>query len=110
MFSTSAPIRKRTTCGNWLVVHNVKRSVPGSYSAIAARGSIGLPIRRLLTRLSFATCAAFRSDVRELAGGPQREAIGAGLVFGDRRARLHRVADQTIIDEAQLCDMRRFPI
>ena len=44
--------------------------------------------------------------MRELARGPQRVAVGARLVFGDRRARRHRIADQAVVDEAELGDMR----
>ena len=45
--------------------------------------------------------------MRKLAGGPQRIVAGPGVIFGDRRARLHRVADQAIVDEAEARDMRR---
>ena len=45
----------RTTCGNWLVVQSVYCPVLASKSAMAARGSIGLPTRRLFTSFSFAT-------------------------------------------------------
>ncbi len=37
--------------------------------------------------------------MRELACRPQRVVPGARVVFCDRRARLHRIADQSIVDE-----------
>ena len=46
-------------------------------------------------------------DVRELAGRPQRVLPGRRIIFGDRRARLHRVADQPVVDQADARDMRR---
>ena len=45
-------------------------------------------------------------DVRKLAGRPQRVVAGRRVVFGDRRARLHRVADQPVVDQADPRDMR----
>ena len=45
-------------------------------------------------------------DVRELAGGPQRVLPGRALVLADRGARLHRIADEAIVDEADARDMR----
>ena len=48
-------------------------------------------------------------DVRELAGRPQRVLAGRRIVFGDRRARLHRIADQAIVDQADARDMRGLP-
>ena len=45
-------------------------------------------------------------DMRELAGRIERVVAGAGIVFGDRGARLHRVADQPVVDEAEPGDMR----
>ncbi len=48
----------RATCGFWLVVKSVMASVPESYSATAARGSMAFGISRLFTRSSFVTCAA----------------------------------------------------
>ena len=45
--------------------------------------------------------------VRKLAGGPQRVMAGAAIILGDRCARLHRVADQAIVDEAEARHMRR---
>ena len=46
-------------------------------------------------------------DMGKLAGGPQRVVALARIIFGNRRPRLHRIADQTIVDQAQLGDMRR---
>ena len=45
-------------------------------------------------------------DVRELARGPQRVLPGRRLVLADRGARLHRIADEAIVDEADARDMR----
>ena len=47
-------------------------------------------------------------DVRELARRPQGEVLAGRVVFGDRGARLHRVADEAVVDEADARDMRRF--
>ena len=40
--------------------------------------------------------------VRVLAGGVERERVGTGIVFADRRARLHRVGDQPVVDDVEL--------
>ena len=45
-------------------------------------------------------------DMRVLAGRVERQHVGAGIVFADRRARLHRVGDQTVVDEVELGHMR----
>ncbi len=44
--------------------------------------------------------------VRELARSPERVLAGRRVVFGDRRARLHRIADQPVVDEADARHMR----
>ena len=48
---------------------------------------------------SRATCGFWRRV-------PEREALAAGVVFGDRRARLHRVRHQAIVDEVERGDVR----
>ena len=44
-------------------------------------------------------------DMRVLAGGEQRQIIRARIIFADRRARLHRVGDQPVVDEVELGDV-----
>ncbi len=46
-------------------------------------------------------------DVRELARRPKRVMFGRRVVFRDRRARLHRIADETIVDQADAGNVRR---
>ena len=46
-------------------------------------------------------------DMRELAGGPHRVMVAAGIVLRHCRARLHRIADQAIVHQADLGDMSR---
>ena len=46
-------------------------------------------------------------DVWELARRPEREVLAGRVIFGDRGAGLHRVADQAVVDEADAGDMRR---
>ena len=55
---TKAPSRSRIRWGFWLVVYSVYSSVAGSKFAMAARGSIALGTRRLLTTSIETTCAA----------------------------------------------------
>ena len=43
----------------------------------------------------------------KLAGRPQRVVVVTGIVLGNRRPRLHRVADQAVVDEADPGDVRR---
>ena len=43
--------------------------------------------------------------MRVLAGVPQREVIVAGVVFGQRRARLDGVGHQAVVDEVELGDV-----
>ena len=45
-------------------------------------------------------------DVRVLAGGVERAALGAAVVFGERGARLDRVRHQAIVDQIDLGDVR----
>ena len=45
-------------------------------------------------------------DMRVLARGVERHRVGAGIVIADRRAGLHRVRDQPVVDEVELGDMR----
>ena len=45
-------------------------------------------------------------DMRVLARRVEREGVRAGIVVADRRARLHRVGDQAIVDEVELGDVR----
>ena len=44
--------------------------------------------------------------MRVLAGGRQREDAAAGIVFADRRARLHRIGDQPVVDEVEFDHVR----
>ena len=55
---TKAEITSRATCGFCDVFHSVRLSVPASYSASAARGSIAFGTRRLLMMSSLVTCLA----------------------------------------------------
>jgi hypothetical protein len=43
--------------------------------------------------------------MRELAGRPQRGAVGRAFILGHRRAWLHRVADQAVVDQADARDV-----
>ena len=43
--------------------------------------------------------------VRVLRGIPEREIVVAGVVFGERRARLDRVRHQAVVDDVELGDM-----
>ena len=52
---TKAEMTRRATCGFCVVFQSVRPSVPASYSPIAARGSIALGDRRLLTKSSRVT-------------------------------------------------------
>ena len=45
-------------------------------------------------------------NMRKLTRSPQRIVAGPAVVLGDRRARFHRVADQSIVDEAKTRHMR----
>ncbi len=45
--------------------------------------------------------------VRVLAGGVERVFAGAAIVLADRRARLHGVGDQAVVDDLELRHMRR---
>ena len=45
-------------------------------------------------------------DMRVLARRVEREDVGSGIVVADRRARLHRVRDQAVVDEVELRHMR----
>ncbi len=53
-----AEITSRATCGFCEVFQSVKWSLPASYSASAARGSIAFGTRRLLMMSSLVTCLA----------------------------------------------------
>ena len=44
-------------------------------------------------------------DVRVLRGIPEREIVGAGVVFGERRARLDRIRHQAVVDDVELGDV-----
>ena len=44
-------------------------------------------------------------DVRVLRGVPQRQVVGAGVVFGERRARLDRIRHQAVVDDVELGDV-----
>ncbi len=44
-------------------------------------------------------------DMRVLRGIPQRQIVGAGVVFGQRRARLHGVRHQPVVDDVELGDV-----
>ena len=46
-------------------------------------------------------------QMRVLAGGGQAVVAGAGVVFGNAGARLHRVGHQPVVDQFQRGDMRR---
>ena len=46
-------------------------------------------------------------DVRKLAGGPHRVVAARHVVLADHRTRLHRIADQPVVDQADLGDVRR---
>jgi len=46
-------------------------------------------------------------DMRKLTCGPQRVLPARHIVFTDGRTWLHRIANQAIVDQADLCDMRR---
>ncbi len=43
--------------------------------------------------------------MRILRGVPESEVFGAGIVFGECRARLHRVRHQPVVDDIELGDM-----
>ena len=45
--------------------------------------------------------------MRVLAGRKERVVAGGAVVFADRRARLHRVGHEPIVDEVELDDPRR---
>ena len=45
--------------------------------------------------------------MRKLARRPHRVVVAAGVVLRHGGARLHRIADQAVIDQADLGDMRR---
>ena len=47
-------------------------------------------------------------DVRKLAGGVERVLAARAVVIADGGARLHRVTDQTVVDQTQASDVRRF--
>ena len=44
-------------------------------------------------------------DMRVLRRVPEREAVGAGIVFADRGARLDRVRHQAVVDDVELGDV-----
>ncbi len=44
-------------------------------------------------------------DMRVLRRVPERQMAACGIVFGQRRARLHGVRHQPVIDEFELCDV-----
>ena len=46
-------------------------------------------------------------DVRVLGRVPERQALGAGVVFADRRPRFDRVRHEAIVDEIELSDVSR---
>ncbi len=45
--------------------------------------------------------------MRILARRIERRHVGPGIIFAERRSRLHRVRDRAVIDEVEFCDMRR---
>ena len=47
-------------------------------------------------------------DMRVLAGGIERVVARTAVVFADRRARLHRVGDQAVVDQVELGDQLGF--
>ena len=46
-------------------------------------------------------------DVRVLARGVERVVAGGALELADRRARLHRIGDEPVVDDVELRHMRR---
>ena len=97
--------RRRRPCAPWLPAYSVKRSLAASYSATAARGSIGVRRRsRLLTSSSVTLCAALANAARSAVGRrtasraqrlsgdlvvePPARRLARGLGVGDRRQRL----------------------
>jgi hypothetical protein len=44
-------------------------------------------------------------DMRILAGGVQRGDVGSRIIVGQRRARLHRIGNDPVVDEIEFCDV-----
>ena len=67
---TNAAIKRRWTCGFWVVTQSVISPVAGLALASAARGSIALGISRWLTKCSLTTRDAPRNAASVLSLSP----------------------------------------